>query len=614
MNTKNHLISPLLIFTLIFSLFLNGCYSSAPPEKELAPTTAAPFSEASAENYEHFEEAQLKAQKEFEQQMEDLFISEISGRQIDLHFLLKDPSAYRITKAESPYGHFSLDSINESIEDQQSLKKSLETYDPALLTEQQRLTLRILQSILRIEDKSYGLELYSQPLAVTIGVQAQLPILLSEYIFYRKEDVDDYLDLLANIDEYYKELLDFQRLKAEAGLMMSDTVLDHLIESCESYLLTTDNNFMIDTFNSRLDTLSDLTEEEKNAYRQKNEELLKSDFIPAYQLLIDGLNELRGTGVNEKGLCGFPDGKKYYEYLVYSATGTSYPSIEELLKDMELLMNKQLAKTSLLLRFHPELAEELNTYAYRQTEPEDIMEELKVLSLEEFPSLAECSYTLKSVPKSLELSLSPAFYLVSPIDDYQNNVIYINENPRFATNELYNTIAHEGYPGHLYQNVYFHTHCDSNIRNILSSKGFSEGWATYVEYLSYMMDNGLRPEMGELLAANSIATLGLHACLDVYINYMGWDREQVREYLMNYYEDPGELTDALYNAMIENPANYLSYYVGCMELMNMRETAEKELGERFDAKEFHTFLLDIGEAPFDVIQAYFTAWLKEQKK
>ena len=106
-------------------------------------------------------------------------------------------------------------------------------------------------------------------------------------------------------------------------------------------------------------------------------------------------------------------------------------------------MNKQLAKTSLLLRFHPELAEELDTYAYRQTEPEDIMEELKVLSLEEFPSLAECSYTLKSVPKSLELSLSPAFYLVSPIDDYQNNVIYINENPRFATNELYNTIAHE---------------------------------------------------------------------------------------------------------------------------------------------------------------------------
>ena len=164
-----------------------------------------------------------------------------------------------------------------------------------------------------------------------------------------------------------------------------------------------------------------------------------------------------------------------------SATGTSYSSIEELLKDMELTMNKQLVKTSLLLRQHPDLINEVDTFAYRQTEPNAIMEELKALSQKEFPTLAECNYTLKSVPKSLELSLSPAFYLVSPMDDYQNNVIFINENPRFVSNTLYNTLAHEGYPGHLYQNVYFHTHCDSNIRKILSFKGYSEGWATYVE-------------------------------------------------------------------------------------------------------------------------------------
>lgn len=611
MNIKKRLTSTLVVFFLFCSYILNGCNHHT---KDPSPTTAAPFSEASPENYEHYEEARLKTQKEFDQQMEDLFKNEISGRQIDLHFLLKDPSVYGITKAESPFGHIGLEFMEESKEEQQILKKKLERFDPALLTDQQKLTLRILQSFLRTEEKSYGLELYAQPLAVTIGVQAQLPILLSEYIFYKRQDVDDYLNLLSNIDEYYQELMDFQRQKSEAGLMMSDTVLDHLIESCESYLLTEDNNFMIDTFNSRLENLPELTEEEKSAYRQQNEALLKSDFIPAYQILIDGLNGLRGTGTNEKGLCEYPDGKKYYEYLVYSATGTSYPSIDELLKDMELTMNKQLAKTSLLLKYNPELAEELDTFAYRQTEPESIMEELKVLSLEEFPSLPECNYTLKTVPKSLELALSPAFYLVSPIDDYQDNVIFINENPQFTSNELYNTIAHEGYPGHLYQNVYFHTHCDSNIRNILSFKGFSEGWATYVEYLSYTFDNGLRPEMGELLAANSIATLGLHACLDIYINYMGWDREQVREYLVNYFEDPGQLTDSLYNAMIENPANYLSYYVGCMELMNMRETAEKELGENFDPKAFHTFLLDIGEAPFDVIQAYFTSWLEEQKK
>ncbi len=610
MKTHKPMTSLILVFFLICSLSLSGCSKK---NEELTPTTAAPYIENVAHSYEHFEEDQIKSQRQFDQDMEELFQNEISGRLLDMHFMLKDPSAFGITEAQSLFGHISLEDMAIAKEEQQNLKKSLDSYDPMLLTEEQRLTMRILQSFLKTEEKSYGLELYSQPISVTIGVQAQLPILLSEYIFYKKEDVDDYLKLLENIDEYYKELVDFQRKKAEAGLMMSDNTLDHVIESCESYLLTDDNNFMVDTFNNRLDTLPDLTEEEKNAYRHQNLDMLKNHFVPAYQLLIDGLNELRGTGINDKGLCGYPKGKEYYEYLVYSATGSSYASIEDLLKDMELMMNKQLGTTSLLLRFHPELIDQLDTFSYRQTEPGDIMEELKTLSLEEFPSLPECSYTLKTVPKSLESSLSPAFYLVSPIDDYQNNVIFINQNPRFSNNELYNTIAHEGYPGHLYQNVYFHTHCNSNIRNLLSFKGYSEGWATYVEHLSYTMDNGLSPEMGELLAANSMASLGLHACLDVYINYMGWNKDQVREYLMKYYEDPGELTDAMYNAMIENPSNYLSYYVGCMEFLNMRETAEKELGEKFDPKAFHTFLLNIGDAPFDVIQAYFTTWLSNQK-
>ena len=135
-----------------------------------------------------------------------------------------------------------------------------------------------------------------------------------------------------------------------------------------------------------------------------------------------------------------------------------------------------------------------------------------------------------------------------------------------------------------------------------------------MEHLSYTMDNGLKPEMGQLLAANSLATLGIHACLDVYINYMGWDKEQVREYLKYYYEQSDEVVDSLYSAMIENPANYLSYYVGCMEFLNMRETARQELGDDFDPIAFHTFLLNFGDSPFDVIQAYFTTWLSEQKQ
>lgn len=611
MNTKRtyRILAWMLVLMLCGSL-LGGCQ---PRRDDATVTTAAPFDEQPAIDYEHFEEQQLQAQQKFDQEMEELFRDELSCTRLDQHFLLRDPAALGIEKTDELYGTVSLEAMEENFKDRQELEQLLNQFDAALLREDQKVTLRVLNSYLKTEKMADGLELYTQPLAVTIGTQAQLPILLCEYAFYTKEDVDEYLELLAGIDEYYQGIMDFEKQKAEAGLMMSDTTIDHVIESCESYLLVPGDNFMIDTFNSRLEELPGLTEEEIAAYKAKHEELLESDFVPAYQLLIDGLTELKGTGTNTLGQCGFPEGKKYYEYLVYSATGTSYESMDELLKAMENTLNSYLAQTTLLIQKNPELLEQVDDYQFNKTTPEDIIEELKSLMSDRFPPLPQCSYTFKDVPKALELSLSPAFYLVSPIDDIQNNVIYINHNPQYSSNDLYTVIAHEGYPGHLYQNVYFHTTCPSNVRQILSFPGYSEGWATYVEQQAYTLDNGLSPELGELLSANYMASLGLSACLDVYINYEGWDIQKVEKYLSSYYEEPHEMAEALFQTMVETPGNYLSYYVGCMEFMNMRKTAQKQLGEKFDEKEFHTFLMDLGTAPFDVIQPYFTSWLMEQQ-
>lgn len=611
MNVKRKRSRALLLSVLLLSFaLLTGCL---PRPDGSAPTTAAPYPEETPASYEQFEEKKLTEQSRFRQMEEELFCSEAGSNLISLHFLLKDPSAYQITAAEHLYTPASLEFAEEARKEREELAQQLASFDAALLTEEQKVTMRILQSFLKTERLADGMELYSQPLAPTIGIQAQLPILLCEYTFYRKQDVDDYLNLLEHIDEYYAEILQFEQQKADAGLMMSDTSIDHVIESCESYLLVPGDNFMIDSFNSRLDAVPELTQEEKDQYRAQNADLLEQHFVPAYQLLIDGMEKFKGTGTNEKGMCGYPQGKDYYRYQVFAATGTSYSSVEDLLAAIGQTIDENLTKTSALLTEHPELVESFDSYQYRYTEPADIMEALKTLTARDFPALPECSYTFKDVPKALELSLSPAFYLTSPMDDTRNNTIYINRNPRYSSSDLFGTIAHEGYPGHLYQHVYFAANCESDLRKTLTFLGFSEGWATYVEHLSYTLDNGLDPDLGRLLAANSMASLGLHAYLDISINYMGWDKAQVQEYLSRYYSQPEDVVDSIYDAMIENPSNYLSYFVGCMEIQNMRETAEMQLGGSFDAKEFHRFLLDMGSAPFDVIQPYFTSWLMKQK-
>lgn len=618
MNTKHtrRIAAFLAVFMAVWTL--TGCL---PRLEAPAVTTAAPYQEEAEESLAKSEqpsrnEQEQAEQKRFAEMEQKVFLSEISDCLLDLHYLIKYPENFNITQAEHLLTPLSLEAMAENRQTCQELANELSTYNIALLTEDQKLLYRILESFLKTEALSNGLELYYQPLASTIGLQAELPILLCEYAFYDKQDVEDYLTILDSIDDYYAEILAYEQKVAEAGLMMSDTSIDHVIESCESYLLVPGDNFMIDTFHERLAKVEGLTQEETDAYKQRNAELLEQSFVPAYQLLIDGMTALKGTGTNQKGMCGFPEGKKYYQYLVYANTGTSYDSVEELMNAVETALLDNVKTTSQLLSEHPDLAAQLDSYQFCQTEATAMLKELEKLASEEFPELPKCRFFLKDVPEALELSLSPAFYLKSPIDDVTENVIYINRNPRYPEESLFPTIAHEGYPGHLYQNVYFNTHCASNLRRILSFPGYSEGWAAYVERLSYTMDNGLSPELGKLLAANSMATLGLHAYLDLAVNYLGWERDDVRDYLTHYYTDTEMVeasADSLFQVMVENPANYLSYFVGALEIQNMRTTAEAELGQKFDAKAFHTFLLDIGNAPFDVIQAYFTSWLMGEK-
>ena len=165
----------------------------------------------------------------------------------------------------------------------------------------------------------------------------------------------------------------------------------------------------------------------------------------------------------------------------------------------------------------------------------------------------------------------------------------------------------------MYQTLYFNACNDCNLRKLLSFSSYTEGWATYVEYYAYGLDNGLEPALGELLMHNASFTLALYGILDINIHYDGWNVEQVKSYLDQYFSisDPDVITTIYYD-IAENPSNYLEYYVGYLEIINMKEEAMKTLGDHFQNMDFHRFLLDMGPAPFSVIQPYFKEWLIKQ--
>lgn len=547
-------------------------------------------------------------QAEFDAFTDRVFKEILSEDPLSLHFMLEDPESYGLKPTEIKFPEISAEALLQDSKDNEALQKELYSFNTTHLTPDQLFTYRMLQDTLDTEQSCNGLELYYRPLSPTIGTQAQLPILLAEYTFHDPEDIEQYLELLSQIDTYYEQLAAYEKERAEAGLAPSDTTLDRIIQSCKDYLIRPENSFLTETFASRLEELPELTEEEREAYKEQHLKILKEDFIPAYTNLSTTLEELKGTGTNTGGLCGYENGREYYSYLVSSQTGTDC-TVEDLRDRIEKKLGNDMAEVTLLIQNKPELQYQVSDAGIRYTEPTAILNHLMTQIREDFPELTDADYQVKYVPKALESSLSPAFFLIPPLDSESANSIYINEEASKQQN-LYTMLAHEGYPGHLYQSVYFNRKNQCPLRRLLTCDGYNEGWGLYCELYSYSFDNGLPEDVKTLLTHSEAAIYGLYALLDIHVNYDGWDLEKTSAFLGDYYgiKDP-EVTAEMYQALIDNPCNYLKYYTGYLELCTLRDAAKDALGSRYTPKSFHKFILDMDGASFRVIKPYFQTWL-----
>lgn len=578
MKVKNKsLLTYLSIFFLVLSI-LSGC-SLIPSSKKTTP-------------------------EDFDAFTEELFRNELSQNTLNLHYTLAYPKNYGIEDYDVSLGSFEMSDIYDYSE-LEELEKTLKDFSYDDLTDEQQLTYDILNDYIETENTVKDLPLYGELLNPLTGYQSQLPVLLAEYTFRTKEDIENYLTLTASIEESFHSIIEYEKARSEAGLFMPDYAAEAIIEQCSTFIEDPENNYMIEVFNDKIDAFSGLSDTERNDYKERNHTIITTNIVNAYRSLIDSLTELKGSGVNEGGLCNFKDGKRYYEYLVKNATGSS-KSIKNLQKMTERYIDNCINEMISIAALNPNVLDDIATYSFDLTEPNDILEDLISKISIDFPEPPKVNYTVKYVHESMEESLSPAFYLTPPIDDPSQNVIYINNGS--VSDDLYTTLAHEGYPGHLYQTVYTNSSDLPLIRNLFSSPGYTEGWATYVEYYAFGI-SGLEKNLAQTLSLNGSASLGLYAYVDMAVNYNGWDRTDVEEFFAGYGIEDKEATDFIYEAMVEDPANYLSYFIGYLEILELKDKAQKTLGDKFVLKDFHNFFLTIGPAPFSIIEKEMDIWM-----
>lgn len=525
-----------------------------------------------------------------------LFQTEVSANTISLHYTLRSPSDYGIADIPATYGSLSSDPVAAKASVRNVLS-SLQEFDPDTLSSENALTFKILDTYLKNASTGTDYLLYQEPLGSVSGIHTQLPVLLSEYSFYDTQDVETYLALLKETPSYFDSVIRFEQKKAASGLFMPDYQADSVLDTCQSFIDMGKENYLVSTFNERIASLDLLPENKKDSFQKENMKLVTEEIYPAYQNLITAIKSLKGKGMNEQGLSHFPYGKKYYEYLVRQTTGCN-----ESISRLRLMTRAQILEDLSAMQkvLFPADAALTQASVLEQTSPDSMLDDLRSKITDTFPEIPDVDFQVKYVPESMQDYLSPAFYMIPAIDNLTENVIYINNGQTSSGLNLYTTLAHEGYPGHLYQTVYFSASEPDPIRSILDFGGYVEGWATYAEMMSYYLAPLPKTE-ASLLQKNSSVILGLYALADMGIHYDGWSVTDTVRFFSDYGINDPNAVQSVYKLIIGSPANYLKYYIGYLKFYELKKEMADALGNQFSQKEFHRAVLDVGPAPFEIV-------------
>lgn len=596
---------PLFIAALLFSI-LYGIHIISPTDNESYHTRLL---------------EQMEQASSFSEFTDTLFCYETTSDSITTAYTLKNPSAYNIPALEPDLTSFSYRDYQKENQSSRNvlafLSDNLKRFSNFELTESEQITYSLLTNNLNLSKAISQYPFYEELLGSSSGVQTNLPVTLGEYPLRNEEDVKTYLNLLKQVPAYFEDVISYEEQRNKKGYCTPDFLLSSSKEKMETMLegfYNGDNSF-ISTFNERIAKVAGISNRKQQHYIKQNEDYVKKYVVSAYENLYQYLekslenapeNNLIPDSSTAYGLSTLPDGAKYYSLLVKSATGSSRP-VTELISMTEQSLSEALGNV-LNIAITDQKAYfyycENSLETYYQS-PEVILEALSLMIREDYPLLNNTpAYQVKNVSESLASSLSPAFYMIPAIDDYQNNTIYINA---LYTNEengnLFTTLAHEGFPGHLYQTVYFNdTHPDS-IRQSLDYPGYVEGWATYVEmdaftFLDYPLEGD---SLCRLYQADTIINLALCSRIDMGVNYEGWTLADT----CKFFEDNGfnsTYAADVYSYVVEAPANYLSYFIGYLEILNLKEAYKNQEMENFSEKDFHKKLLDIGPADFETIR------------
>lgn len=544
-----------------------------------------------------------------------LLKEELSMDSLSLHFTLSNPEKYHISSSQVV-----LPSLKKEDRVQQNARleehlDSLSRLKTKTWTLPQQISHEILLSSMKGSLTGEEFVYFYEPFSSSHGIQSEYPMLLFEYAFRREEDIKQYLKLLELTPDYFESMVEFEKERLAQGYIFSESNATSAIDACDNFASARDA--FLTTFQKRMDPLigqNVISPETAKSYESCNERIVDTIVLPAFTKLGDEILLLKQHGVEEKSLYHKSGGKEYYSYLLQESVGTD-KNVSELKTLLLQNLKNNLEEFQQLLTTKEFDAISRIQDPLTKMSPGEMMEDIKMRMKNDFELNESNSYPyeIQTVDSCLEPYTAPAYYFTPPLDALDENHIYINEQQTADGVHLYTTLAHEGFPGHLYQAVTSQNAFINNqlplLRGVLGYGGFVEGYATYAELSSYEYAKECAKNLGtnadslfDVYYYDRQIKLCLYSLLDIMIHGEGKNLGEVTAFLSDFGIQDDSAANAIYQYILNEPTTYLKYYVGYLEILECKQLAIENWGSDYSHKNFHKYLLEIGPAPFSIIK------------
>ncbi len=537
--------------------------------------------------------------EDFDAFMHDEYVEMMESDYANLHFSLRDYEKEGITKPEVTLGVPSLDEREEDLAALEKTMEKLKSFDYNTLNDTQKHDYDALMFDLSNSIDGLKLPDLTMLFAPGSGVTDNLLTNFTEFVLYEKVDIDDYLTLLDTIDGFMDGCLEITKQQAEKGLFLNDRQLEATLDSIDEFVSKKDGNPLIVIFNENVDAFEGLSDEEREAYKKKNEEIVFGKFIPTYEKVAKELKALEGSRLYEGGYSDYEEqGNAFYRNLIQVKSSTT-KSVEEQVEEMTGFLRSKLSEMRAIYAKNPNIEEEMEAVV-GMDEPMEVLKYHQA-HMQEYPVGPEVNYKVSYLDQSVANDSVVAYYMQPPVDFLKDNVIRINGANVADENGLYETLAHEGFPGHLYQITWYYNTNPNRLRTCLNNIGYTEGWAMFTEIKSWQKAPVLTQDAKDLHGLYTALGYVQQSCIDLGVNGLGWDIDGVKEWLEGI-DMNSDYAEELYEFAVDYPGQLVPYGTGLMHFFMLEKQAKDALGESFDETEFLTVLLTNGDRCFDIVE------------